>query len=450
MRFFLFIVANALLFIRPSEFIPDLYAVELYRYAIIACFAVSFPVVLQQFVTRFAGVPPIGACVLLLLPAVFLSGLSHGNTDMMQDTVIEFAKVVVYFLLLISLLTDAAKLRQFLGWIGVFCAAVTLIAVLRYHADVAVPAAPKMLGQTKSPHFGTYVVDQVRDASTGQLVVVQRMCGTGIFNDPNDFALLLVTAIPLCLYWLTDPTKKSMRPFWLMILVLCGYALMLTQSRGGFIAMVAGLLVLFYLKFGAVRTMLLGALAMPVLLAVFAGRMTNISTEDGTGQSRLQLWAEAFTLIQQSPLIGIGADNYRAFSRHVAHNSFIHCYAEMGLIGGSLFVSAFFLALRGLYEFRRQPGIAASDSPIDPELQRMHPFLLAMLVAYAVGICFLSRSYIVPTYMMLGLAVVYLRLRATPETISAPVWTRFIWPKLAGVSGCFLVATYMFVRTFAK
>ena len=41
------------------------------------------------------------------------------------------------------------------------------------------------------------------------------MCGTGIFNDPNDLALVLVAAIPLCLYWLTDPTKKMMRPFWL-------------------------------------------------------------------------------------------------------------------------------------------------------------------------------------------------------------------------------------------
>ena len=49
----------------------------------------------------------------------------------------------------------------------------------------------------------------------------------------------------------------------------------------------------------------------------------------------------------------------------------------------------------------------------DAELARLYPYLMAMLVAYAVGIGFLSRSYIVPTYLLLGLAVVYLRLRST-------------------------------------
>ena len=41
---------------------------------------------------------------------------------------------------------------------------------------------------------------------------VQRMCGTSIYNDPNDLALVLVTGIPICLCWLTDPTKRSTRP----------------------------------------------------------------------------------------------------------------------------------------------------------------------------------------------------------------------------------------------
>jgi len=451
MRFFLFILANALLFIRPSELIPELYAVEIYRYFILACLAVSLPVVLQQFVTRFAGVPPIAACVVLLLPAVFLSGLAHGNTDLVQDTVIEFVKVLVYFLLLISLVTDLARLRIFLTWFGIFCAAVTFIAVLRYHADVALPAPPpKVNGEAKKGPHGTFVVDKVRDATTGQLVDVNRMCGTGIFNDPNDFALILVAAIPLCLYWLTDPTKKALRPLWFVLLLLFGYALMLTHSRGGFLALCAGLLVLFYLRFGAMKTAMLGLVFLPVLLAIFAGRMTNISSDEGTGQSRIQLWSDGLQLLQQSPLIGIGVDNYRQFSKHVAHNSFIHCYAEMGLFGGSLFVSAFFLAIKGLYELRRKPTTSPDEIDTNPELMRMHPFLFGTVVAYSIGICFLSRSYIVPTYMVLGLAVVYMRLRATPTKLVMPSWLHFIWPKLAGVSCCFLVASYTFVRVFVR
>ena len=104
------------------------------------------------------------------------------------------------------------------------------------------------------------------------------MCGTGIFNDPNDFALILVTAIPMCLCWLTDPNKKAMRPFWLLLLLFFGYALMLTHPRGGFLAAsFAGLMVtLVHLKYGGKKTLLLGLFFLPLLvLQCFAGRMTT-------------------------------------------------------------------------------------------------------------------------------------------------------------------------------
>ena len=446
MRFVLFILANALLFIRPSELIADLAAVEIYRWVILACLVVSAPVVLQQVSLRFPGVPPIVTCVLLLLPAVFVSGLFHGNVELIQDTVIEFAKIVIYFLLLIALVTDTARLRQFLGWIGLFSAAVTLIAVMRYHADIGLPAPPSRAnpGNKKILH-GTYVVDQVRDTQTGALVSVQRMCGTGIFNDPNDFALILVTAMPMCLYWLTDPTKKTLRPFWLILLLLFGYALMLTHSRGGFLALLAGLLTLFHFKFGGKKTILLGLVFLPILFVVFAGRMTSFSADEGTGQARIQLWSEGLYLFQQSPLFGVGMENYRQLSRHVAHHSFIHCYAELGLIGGTLFLGAFYFALKGLYDLGRVPA-----EETDPELRRLHPFLMATLIAYTVGICFLSRSYIVPTYLMLGLAVVYMRLHSTQVVVPMPAWTMFTWPRLAGISCSFLVVSYTFVRMFVK
>jgi hypothetical protein len=99
MRFTLFLIANAMLFIRPSELIPELHAVEIYRWFILACLVVSFPVVLKQLSLRFDGVPPIVTCVVLLLPAVFVSGFFHGNFELIQDTIVEFGKVLIYFLL---------------------------------------------------------------------------------------------------------------------------------------------------------------------------------------------------------------------------------------------------------------------------------------------------------------------------------------------------------------
>ncbi len=460
MRFGLFILANALLFIRPSELIAELSAVELYRWVILACLAVSLPMVMQQITVRYPGVPPIVTCVVLLLPAVFLSGLFHGNTELIQETVTEYAKILIYFLLLISLVADVANLQRFLRWIALFSAAVTLVAVLRYHADVAQPAAPKVKADsmepksTKAARHGTFVVDKVRDPKTGEMIDVQRMCGTGIFNDPNDFALILVTAIPLCLYRLTDPEARATRPLWLLLLLFFGYALMLTHSRGGFLALMGGLGVLVHLKYGAKRTVMLAAICLPVLLALFAGRMTDISADEGTGQTRIQLWSDALMFFQQSPLLGIGMDNYGQFSSHVAHNSFLHSFTELGLIGGTLFLGAFFFSLKGMFDLRRiyRPGVEATGQPedVDPDLRRLYPVVMGTLVAYSIGIFFLSRCYIVPTYLALGVVVVYLRLHARQASVPMPAWNFLAWPRLAGVSCLFLMASFTFVRLFVN
>jgi hypothetical protein len=467
MRFFLFILANGLLYLRPSEFIADLAAVEIYRYFILACLVVSLPIVGQQMSRRYPELPPVITCVALLLPAIFLSGFFHGNMELIQETVVEFAKVLIYFALLISLVTDTGRLRRFLLWIVVFSAIATLITLLRYHGDIALPPPPPKANPGNKPLIhGSNVVDYVQDQESGEKVAVRRMCGTGIFNDPNDFALVLIVAIPLCLFWLTDPAGKALRPLWLGLLLLFGYALMLTHSRGGFLALVAGLATLGYLRLGSKKSLLIGLLLLPLLFVAFAGRMTTISTDEGTGQTRIQLWSDALYLFRQSPLIGIGMENYRQFSSHVAHNSFLHCFAELGIIGGTLFLGAFYFALKGMLDLRgpnqsspRPAGGGEVDAG-DPELRRLYPYLMAMLAAYTVGICFLSRSYIVPTFMILGLAVVFQRLQAQrgeqpewqAECRAEPVAARwkFAWPRLAGVSLCFLVASYTLVRMFVR
>ncbi len=449
MQFILFLIANAMLFIRPAELIAELNAVELYRYVIIACLFFSFPTVLQQWSIRFTGVPPIAACVFWTLPMVFLSGFSHGKMELLADTVIEFVKIVIYFLILIALVTDTDRLRRFLRWIGIFSAVVALIAVTRYHADVASPAPKKSATAEKGKMHGTFVVDQTRDAATGQMVDVQRMCGTGIFNDPNDFALLLVAAIPLCLCWLTDPNAALQRLFWLGLVLVFGYALMLTYSRGGLIALMVGLAVLFQMKYGGKQTLLLGALCFPVLMIVFAGRMTDISTQAGTGQSRIQLWSDWLMFFRQSPLFGIGMGNHEQYHKHVAHNSFIHSYGELGIIGGTLFLGACLFALKGLYDLRTPPDSepTANETDAEIELRRIHPFLMASLTAYCVGICFLSRCYAVPTYTMLGVALAYMRMRASASDTPIFAWSRFVWPRLAGMSFAFIVGAHIFVQT---
>jgi O-antigen ligase len=277
---------------------------------------------------------------------------------------------------------------------------------------------------------------------------------------------VLVCGVPICFYWITDKRKTLFKLVWVAMIGLFGYALMLTHSRGSFVAMLAGLVTLFYVRYGKRTTVMAGVLAFPVLFVVFAGRMTNLTASEGTGQTRIQLWSDGLTLFQEAPLFGIGMEEYRNRVTHVAHNSFLHCFTELGIIGGTLFLGAFYLAVRGMFrlhrerdavppdepafEAQRTDPVQAPDAAVDPELLRLHPYLLSMLVTYSVGILFLSRSYVVPTYAMLGLAVVYLRMRSSVETVELPIWRPFPFLRLAGVSLAFLMATYTVVRFFVR
>src|SRR5205807_1762810 len=135
---------------------------------------------------------------------------------------------------------------------------------------------------------------------------------------------------------------------WLAPIGLFGYALSLTQSRGGFIALLGALLTLVWSRFGWRKAIPLAAILVPVMFMLFDGRMTGLSASEGTGQERIQLWSEGFNFFREAPIFGIGMDEFTEEVRQPAHNSFVHCYAELGFFGGSLFFGAFFTAFWSL------------------------------------------------------------------------------------------------------
>lgn len=448
MTFFLFLLVNAMLYLRPGEVVPELGGAQIYLVLILTCLVLSLPALVLVARKRFLGTPPIVPCVLALLPAIVLSQLAHMNVEQAAVTSFDFFKVLIYFLLLLCLVTTTARLRWFLYWIGIYSGAMVLFAVSQFYGAVAMPQTTPTDDRTpiKETIHGFAVKEQVWDSDSGRMVEIHRLCGSGLFNDPNDLGLVLVTGIPLCLYWLGERKKSLFKLVWIALIALFVYALMLTHSRGSLLALVAGLATLLCARYGKRCAIFLGVLALPVMFAVFAGRMTSFSATEGTGQGRIQLWSDGLILFQEAPLFGIGMDEYRHRASHVAHNSFLHCFSELGLVGGTLFLGAFYLALRGLVRLQR----SEPEPEADPELLRLQPYLLAMLVTYIVGILFLSRSYVVPTYTMLGLAVVYLRLRSVEAPAMFPAWSRLVFVRLAGVSAAFLMATYLFVRVFVR
>jgi hypothetical protein len=449
MSFFLFLLVNATLFIRPAEIVPALLGVKIYEALTLACLVAAAPEILAYFTRRSLDAQPVTLCVFGLMLAVPLSHLSQLDGAKAWDSGFEFFKVVVYYVLLVSVVNTPARLRQLLFWTVGFCAVMMLVALLRYHEIIEIhlppmKPAPDKPGQKveTGPQSETSVKELVWDASKREFVVIRRLQGTGVFRDPNDLCLAVVMCVPLCLFGLTDPRLGVPRFLFVPALLVFGLTLAHTYSRGGFLALCAGLLTLFHARYGWRKSLALGALALAVLLVLFAGRMTSISTTQGTGQERIQLWSDWLDAFRSSPLLGVGTSNNEQVQiSHVAHNSFLQCFADLGLFGGTLFIGAFYFAFLTL---RR----AAAVPPVSAEMARLRPFLLAALVGSAVSLLTLSLPYVIPTYLVLGLATVYAGVALVPRPAPLLCCDLQLVQRVVLVSITWLATVYLFVRVF--
>src|SRR5207244_11958173 len=116
-----------------AEIIPELHGVSIYEYAIIACLVFALPEVLRYLTARSLDSRPVTFCILALLPVIVLSDLVAGNWEHIGEKFFYFFKIVIYFLLLVSLVTTPKRLRVFTFSLLIFCAALTTVTLLHYH-----------------------------------------------------------------------------------------------------------------------------------------------------------------------------------------------------------------------------------------------------------------------------------------------------------------------------
>jgi O-antigen ligase len=371
------------------------------------------------------------ACVVALVGAIVLSHLANAYLGGAVYSGQTFAKVALYYLLLVATVNTPSRLRRFLEWLVLFIAVLAVVALVQYHEFAEIPG------------LTTLEANDGIDPETGEVIRIPRLRATGIYNDPNDLCLVLVVGALICLSKLTEKGKRSLRHAWLLPLVLFGYAILETKSRGGFLALLAGLAMLFWARFGWRKAALLGSVALPAVFLLAPGRQASLSTSEGTSQERIQMWSDALDLFRQAPLFGVGQGTFADHAGLVAHNSFAHCFAELGFVGGTLFLGAFLCAA---WQLRRLQGARRDRSP----LSRLGPFLLAILVAYAVGLLSLSRVYVSSTYLILGLAVAYARIALRSSPAPRLQLNAALLGRLATASVLFLAALYVFVRISAR
>jgi O-antigen ligase len=155
------------------------------------------------------------------------------------------------------------------------------------------------------------------------------MCEAGLFHDPNHLAVLAAITMVLCLNWIVDGSDKRPmdRRIHLLLsiaaLALCRHGLLLTQSRGGFLAFIAVLAIFIMVRFEWKTSALLAAIVFSVIVALYSGRQTDLHMiRRTTSQMRLNFWVQGLRLFSQAPIFGIGQGNFLPRVGYQAHNSF--------------------------------------------------------------------------------------------------------------------------------
>lgn len=438
--FTLFLLTTLVLLVRPSDLMPELEGVVIYQYLIAFTIALSLPELKERLSVVGLAARPVAACVMGLTLTVLASHVAHLHLYEARVYTFEFFKIVAYFVVLTALVDSPRRLTQFLLCVVLGALIVTVVALLAYHDWLPVSASMAITQADVDPE-------------TGVRTAIRRLRGIGIFNDPNDLCLLLAVATTLCLYFSRRAASDKLQLACLGMAGLFTYTALETYSRGGFIGLLVGASVLFACRVGWRRGGTILAVLWLSVFMVVSARQTRVDLFDpeGTFQSRIQLWSQSMTLFAGAPLFGIGAGQLPERIGHVAHNSFIQSYTELGFFGGTLFLASFGLAFVGLARVKRAANeavTAAPDADVDA-LLALGPCVLAGLAGYAAGLFSLSRNYGVPTYLMLGIAAAYLDM-AGALGLAAPRITAFVARRSILISVVFLVVTYGFVRLVVR
>lgn len=354
----------SLLYIRPEESIPALAGMHFtLLVAVVTLCGLLLTMALNK--ETFARTP-LNWVIVLFSGFAVLTTLNNGN---MSDAAQELAKNLVLVYLVVNLIRTPGRYRALVNALLVLTAYVSLFSIYKYFT-------------------GTHLVEE--DA--------ERSLATGIFSDPNDLAATIVAGLALCLARITQ-AKGHARVFYGVLILTDLAGIFMTNSRGGMLALlaVAGAFCLLVVKKKSTAIGIAVAVC-TLFLVVGPSRMSSFDSKDESSNQRFWYWDNGINMLVSNPLTGVG---YRHFPdvnyTQTAHNSFVLCFAELGLPG-------YILWLGGIYYGFRRFG-PRKEKLLDEEggadLIGARLAFLGFLVA-----CFwISRTYIQVLYLLMALPI---------------------------------------------
>ncbi len=211
---------------------------------------------------------------------------------------------------------------------------------------------------------------------------------------PNIMAALMILLLPLPLaYFLSAFPHRPTWSLWLAISGWMGIVLLLTKSRGGYLAAVlAVILLLWLLRRRWLAVGLAGVTAVAALWLFVPMTAAPPATADLTNPStfafRLDVWRVALWMISDFPFTGAGLGAFNDVGMRLypfaennnpgAHNIFLQVGVDLGIPGLIVYLAWLLLALT-----LASAALRRATAQADNDLQAMMAGALAGLVGYS-------------------------------------------------------------------
>ncbi len=333
--------------------------------------------------------------LLILMVVVLMSSVVSTDREQSFEFFTEaYIKVIIFFLIAINLVTSPKH-----GLLFQFTVALVITGLGVYAIWLSM--------------YGTNLVEGTRASISDH----------GSLGDPNDLALVFLIIVPFLVTGFLDTRGWVRLAFLLMSIAVIG-GIVATQSRGGTLALVAGLGVLLYkrIKSKVVLFSLLGAVLVGVVLFSGmterrSGGMEELSGGiDESAEVRLVAWGAGARMTYRNPILGVGfgmfPDNYLRYQRGTpiwqpidAHNSFIKALAETGFLGFIPWMMLVYLTLRGGW---RMQNAKMDDPSVLVNVIKKSSF--ASQISVLVAMSFISHCWTFFVYIVHAQAAIWINI----------------------------------------
>ncbi len=270
------------------------------------------------------------------------------------------------------------------------------------------------------------------------LAVVGMMKGSGrgiggFLGDENDFCMTMNMIIPFSFFLAMDEGGKK-RILYLGLSLIFLFVIILTQSRGGFVGLLATIIYCWLrTKKKALTALLIALCAVFVLLVApssYWKEVRSIQEEgasQGTGAERVYTWKIGWHMFLDHPVMGVGQGNFpwtfgkyelevtgsdepfhgRSVAGRMAHSIYLTMLPELGLIGTMLFLGMVVMNIKDLNYIKKRMVEKSKQKERSIESRYYHLALAleGSMVAYLASGAFISILYYPNFWFSMGFVI---------------------------------------------